>query len=426
MTPRNGGLGLEHLLVGTIPIATNGRLLAHASNNNGGNNFTEPPNGNSTQQISRTLSIEAVARASGAVAAIIYATGFLVDFTHSQRLGIGDGLGDLFRAKHMLVGALYWLLITLIGIPSIAFAKIWLRNRQVNINKPIGNKEPLIMTWAGLLTSLQLLGLLYVVTLVAPPGFLSRQAFWVGLNFALSVLGLGRIYFLIRSLRSPETYKKEGPLWKMACFLSSFSWRLRREVSYNPPGSWKTVRLMVLILTLVIDWQCLQAEHLMPMILALLWKAKILIGIFIFMGHVTFQYWDRSNRITDPGDKHALWLICGAKLTLSFIFSIIGFAYSVYPFIPAERGGGNYTHASDVRLRIKSEASEIPETLVEEHQGSVSITRPLKLIEQTSVWVYVAPGPVPDIPADWKPDIVAVRKDLVTSMRFVSFGDRAK
>jgi hypothetical protein len=408
------------MLVGSSRSATNGNnllpVLDQQENKNGNGSLA----GNSVPPIPHTLSVEGVAKASGAVAAIIYATGFLIDYTHSQRLGIGDGLGDLFRGKHMLVGALYWLLVVLIGIPSIAFVKIWLRNRQVNVSKSDGNKEPLIMTWAGLLTSLQLLGLLYVVTLVAPPGFVSRQAFWVGLNFGFSVLGLGRIYFLLRSLRSPATYEKKGVLWRLACSLSAYNWRFRRAVSYNPAGSWKTVRIMVLILTLVIDWRCLEAERLMPVILALLWKAKILIGIFIFMGHVAFQYWDRITRAIDPGDKRALWFICGAKLTLSFIFSVIGFAYSVYPFIPAERGGGNYTHASDVRLWIKSDAGETPETLIEQHKGNVSITRPLKLIEQTSVWVYVAPGPVPDIPADWKPEIVAVRKELVTSMKLIS------
>src|SRR5579864_4510983 len=64
-------------------------------------------------QTARTLSLEAFAKVSGVAAAVVYATGFLIDFTHSQRLGIGDGVEDLFKAKHMLVGTIYWLLLIL-------------------------------------------------------------------------------------------------------------------------------------------------------------------------------------------------------------------------------------------------------------------------------------------------------------------------
>lgn len=378
------------------------------------------PDTNIVLPTARTLSPETFAKVSGVAAAVVYATGFLIDFTHSQRLGIGDGVGDLFKAKHMLVGTIYWLLLILIGIPTFAFTNMYVRNKEVNLKRAQGEKEPLLISLSGLLISLQLLGLLYLVTLVAPPRFLSRQAFWVGLNFFFSVPILGRIYALIRGLRDPETYKKRNKFWRTACYLSSRSWCLRPQVSYSAPGSWKTVRIMLLVLTLAIDWRCLAAERLMPVVLAMFWNAKILIGILVFMASVIFQYRDRSSRAKTSADKRSLWQLCGAKLVIAFVFSVIGFAYSVYPFIPSERGGGNYMHAPDVVLWVKNETADIPDALIEEYRAGVKITKPVKLVEQTTAWLYIASPPGAQYPAEWRPDITCVRKDLVTSMKFVA------
>lgn len=366
------------------------------------------------------ISGEGVAKILAGVAAVVYATGFLIGFTYTQRLGIGDGLGDLFRARHMLVGTFYWLIWLLVGVPSWAFANIYLRNKKVNASRSEGDKEPLIMTRLGLLITLQLLGLLYLVTLVAPPRFMSRQAGWVGLNFFFSVFALGGVFVLIRGLRQPNTYTKMKWWWRLPTYLANLSWRVQR-VPYNPVTTWTPVRAALFVLTLVIDWRCLQAEELWPVIWALLWRAKILIGILTFMAYLPYQYWTRSRRAKHTADKRALGYYYAAQMITLFVFSVIAFAYSVYVFIPSERGGGNYTHSPKVVLRLKNDSTAgIGGSLITRNETGVTITEPLILIEQTSAWLHVSPTPVPRNPGEWMPNIVSVRKDLVASMTFVN------
>jgi hypothetical protein len=373
----------------------------------------------SAPKSSHGTSVETFVKASGTAIALVYATGFLINFTHAQRLGIGDEIVDLFRAKHMLVGTLYWLIPVLFGIPSWAYTTMYLRNRKINAKRRPGDKEPMLITLTGLLTSLQLLGLIYIVTLVAPPHFLSRQAVWVELNFLISVVILGIIYFFMRAVRNPETYKRQNRLWKGLCFLSSRDWLLRRHCAYSAPGSWRGVRAMLLLLTLVIDWRCLEAEGLVNTFGEMLWNAKILIAIFLFMGFLPYQYWDRSRRANHRSDKNSLWYACAAYLLALYVFSVIGFAYALYPFIPAERGGGNYTHSPDVQLHLKSQPETVPNKIIERNSAGILISKPVKLIEQSSSWIYISLGPDEHNPAHWKPDIMAIRKELVVSMIFV-------
>ena len=111
---------------------------------------------------------------------------------------------------------------------------------------------------------------------------------------------------MIRGVRNPETYKRQSRFWKAVCLLSSRDWLFRRHFAYSIPGSWRPVRAMLLLLTLVINWRCLDAEGLLSTFGEMLWNAKILIAIFLFMGFLPYQYWDRSQRAKSRLDKKSI------------------------------------------------------------------------------------------------------------------------
>lgn len=365
-----------------------------------------------TSNSKNSLSFEAIVKAFGAGIGIVYGTGYLIVFTFMGRLGIRDG--DIFKAKYFWVGFLYWLIPILIGLPTFAWAGILFRWTQRDpIGRDLTKKPP--MTLVGLLTGLQLLVLLYIVTLIAPPGFLSQRFAYIALNVTLTTLGLGLIYGCIRRLRSPETHRSANPFWRCLCYLDSVDWRFKRRKLYKTPEGWRVVRISVLVAVLIADVACL--APLGTLILELLTRARIPIAIFVFIGYTIYQFWGRVARALDPRDKSALWLVCGAMLISLYLFSAIGFAYAVYPFIPAERGGGNYIHSADVVLWVKSQ-SNIPDSFIAVREPKASRTKPLKLIEQTSSWVYVGSRPASDHPGAWKPQITAIRKDSIDSITF--------
>jgi hypothetical protein len=158
-------------------------------------------------------------------------------------------------------------------------------------------------------------------------------------------------------------------------------------------------------------------QPLFPLLLRLALRAKVPIVIFIFSGHLSYQFWSRVQRASDQQDKRALWLVGGAMLVGMYLFSVLGFAYAIYPFIPAERGGGNYEHSPSVVLSVLDEDKTLPPELVDTHTGKFARTIPLKLLEQTSAWIYVAAQPSSPAPK-WKPHIVAIPRNAVNLMKF--------
>lgn len=354
---------------------------------------------------SQKSSIETIVKSLGAMGVAILGTGFLIVLTYTGRLGMHDS--DFFKSKYALVGVFYWLIPILFGLPVFAWFGIHTRSKQRGLRPP--------MTLGGLLTSLQFLILFYVVALVAPPGFLSTQFDLIFFNLVLTTLGLGAIYALMRRLKEIKTYRSRNWFWRVISWLSLRNCFVQRLPVPLAPASWRIVRWTLLAGVLVLDVQCLWP--LMPLISAVLLRARIPIAIFAFMGHLIYQFWGRTQRATNPEDKRALWYLAGAMLLGLYIFSVIGFAYAIYPFIPAERGGANYIHSPNVVVSINNN-DVIPPNLIDVRRGQLSRTQPMKLIEQTPLTIYIAPRPASDGLLRWNPHVYAVSRQSVVGMEF--------
>ena len=111
--------------------------------------------------------VESLAKLSVAVGAVIYASGFLIVFTFLERLGIRD-FGNLFKAKYIHVGILYWL-IPVLGLPIYAYdtaaERYQLRNRYTQ------TPEVPTFTKTSTFVCLQFLTLLYAVVLFGTARF---------------------------------------------------------------------------------------------------------------------------------------------------------------------------------------------------------------------------------------------------------------
>ena len=176
-------------------------------------------------------------------------------------------------------------------------------------------------------------------------------------------------------------------------------------------------------------------------------KRGIVVGLaFMLAGVVIWRFEDHLSKQSnpDPLDRRDIILIGTAIITGCYLFSTIGFALTIYPFVPAERGGGNYFHSPNIALDL-GDASGFPEDLLQPREVSekavepVSVrvyepsqlqgfvqnrtaksqvrrSLPLKLLEQTSAWIYVAPPKGADSFADWHPRIIAVKATAVSEI----------
>jgi hypothetical protein len=108
-----------------------------------------------------------------------------------------------------------------------------------------------------------------------------------------------------------------------------------------------------------------------------------------------------------------------------YVVSVLSFAYLVYPHIPEQKAGGNYSTARRVCLRLvnSTPAGECPKDLLPEITDGASH---YLIIEEDSNWVYLANDGGPNGPRAWRwprfgkepvrPSVYAVNRSCIASI----------
>jgi len=128
----------------------------------------------------------------------------------------------------------------------------------------------------------------------------------------------------------------------------------------------------------------------------------------------------KSAAFSDTKLRAAFWASGFSLIVATFYICILSFSYSVYPYIPAERGGGSYVDSSSVVLTFQGSPAVLPAGLLE----SGSRSKPLLIIEESGSAIYVADPSDSGGPVEWrrgaKPRITAIRREIVNSIEYVS------
>lgn len=82
------------------------------------------------------------------------------------------------------------------------------------------------------------------------------------------------------------------------------------------------------------------------------------------------------------------WIVRGLMFAVLYIVSVLGFAYRVYPFIPVQKAGGDYSSTDAVSIHLTQMSSEC---LSHDLETQISPTIPYIVLEEDANWVYVAP-----------------------------------
>jgi hypothetical protein len=93
-----------------------------------------------------------------------------------------------------------------------------------------------------------------------------------------------------------------------------------------------------------------------------------------------------------PGQKQAVHFARWAIVITLSVFSVLSFAYRVYPYIPADKGGGNYHFSRDATICMLPKGL-LPPTLqsrVLSDSDNTSCSDVLKILEITDTTVYAA------------------------------------
>jgi hypothetical protein len=346
-----------------------------------------------------------------AAAGFIYATGFLVVFTFFARLGIREVGSDFFKVKYVHVGILCLILPVLTGLSTLALSYMSHLESQ---RRTEGRTADIQIFLPSAILTLNLIATFYIYVMFSPEGYFRTRGHLIPLTFFVTLVGLTLIQQLTRK--------------EFVLFIGRSADKVER-LSADPHKIGSALRWMLCFLVVVfLDSYSLRGLG------ADLWeifgpkKRFAGGGGYVFLVLVFLILWLfgrlalRSAALTDPDPKlkAAFWASGFSLIVATFYICILSFSYSVYPYIPAERGGGSYVSSSKVVLTFQGSPGVLPTDLLD--TGSRS--KPLLIIEESGSAIYVADPNDSGGPIEWrrgaKPRIVAIRREIINSVEYIS------
>ncbi len=306
-----------------------------------------------------------------ALAGFVYGTGFLVDYTFLGSMGVKDPMTEIVKARHIYVGLLCLQFPVSLAVVVLGFIRY---SRKVRTNPSSG--EGVKPSLTSILTVIVLLFAFYMLI-----GFSRAKSSYSEHQVAVFVLFLMSITGLILA-RGIEVFLNEARAKYQAIdelFASIPSWvnplTLIRRIIF----------LTVLGLTIYIFW------HLWPLIGEILWEgAYLYVGLIAMVIVILWRIDTRSESFSRMGLRATMVGITLA-LSLAFLyFAILVFAARIYPYIPAGRGGGDYTTETPSVLFFDAKFKDaLPRDVIDDSSDTLR-SKPLYILRDTSEAVFVA------------------------------------
>jgi len=330
-------------------------------------------------------SVERVAHWFIAIAGVVYGTGFVTVFTFLNRFGVTEEGSEVFKAKYIFVGVLHLLLPVIIGVPVAVLFHIrgggsQQSQAQQTEQSQVQQAERPHFYLSSILIIANLLFVFYVYVLFAPPGFLERREFVVPLLFLWT-------FILLRIVRRyDKTIEK---------FLDVLA------IALHPPETekWKQKKIddirsflrWVLCVVFMLPAGYISLRGIFRFLGKILWNGGgsgayvllLLVGLMGWLVLVTIN----QMQTMPKWRRLAVGTIVACLVGALYYFSVLIFAIRVYPYIPAVRGGGDYSESPKVLLHFKKDnlASLPPGILASGGDGLTSEERVILEITSSSI-----------------------------------------
>ncbi len=325
-----------------------------------------------------------------AIAALVYGTGFLVVSTFFESFGIKEAGGDFFRAKYIHVGILCILFQAFAGVPLFAFGMMRSVGRE---RKAAGKQSERVGHLPSVLLVLTILATFYVFAMFSPRGYARSRGHLIPLVFFVSLLGLA----IIAALDSKQVNLRLNKAW--ARVTATFYGEFIKEIF-----RWLLFAGMVLFLVTYAFTGL--GPDLWEMFFGI--RGQWIGGytVFSFDLIILWLLW-RTRRRTKDFPEHRLraaaWAMSSCMMVAAYFLAVLSFAFTVYPYIPAEKGGGSFVDNPTVVLWFKGDARGLisPEIL-DSGGGGIGRSMPLIMIEETAFSFYLAAPGESDGPGGWR------------------------
>jgi hypothetical protein len=328
-------------------------------------------------------------------AALIYGTGFLIEFTFFDLLGVRGAANDFFKARYIHVGCLFLQFPASLLALVLAFVKMKAVVKEARKKDKdalaavsvVERLQDIELFTASILLLATLLSGFYLLITFARPGLFAENQLWVSVFFFVIIFGMTGIRELERHLifKTPESKRSFGNICRSICL--GISW----------------------IMALIIFWGTI------PIVWTMLLDGGYLCyGLLGLIGFIIHRLIKRFSEIEHIEYRSALSVIGVVLIGALYYLAVLGFAGRVYPFIPVIKGGGDYTNEKKAVLTIKREYSNsIPSQLIDGTQLGLK-SLPLLIIEETPTSLILStndPASLRRPGQTNKPTILTIKKD---------------
>lgn len=335
-----------------------------------------------------------------AATGVIYATGFLVVLSFLDRFGLREAGADFWKARYMHIGIL-----------CLAFPLILNGTILSLVHLILHGKFQQTTMWQRLLPVGLLVINLEIVCFIlmmlsnrTPAGAIAGLGpiRWI---LAVTLLGVPICLLVERILekiagRDPQNDAELSPLAQ----------------SFSVISRWLTFALVIALDV----WYFLDYRDTVSGVQPAL--ALTYIGFSILLGAMVSTFIVYERRQVTEDRRRAITILFASMIGPLFYLVVLAFSYGVYQNIPSTRGGGDYTLAPKVTLRVTATpGASAPEARYFD-PSKPAVTIPLILIEETS-WAFYLADPIDaGGPPEWKqiggrkPQIFILNKSEVLSL----------
>lgn len=338
------------------------------------------------------LSFDDAKSISAAIALLVtatYSSGFLIHFLFLENFGIRDNLHEFFQIKHVYIGILSMLFPAGVILPTALYLeRIRERKKEASGKIPVKSNPSFDIRVYNIFVNSFLAFLFYVYVVFIPTEYFIQNA-WI-------------LPTVIATLCAPWLIEHIIP----RCFKSP---RVANEIRIGTEG-------FCACLTLV----GLSYFALLPISGTI---QDVFLGRFIcyafFVVAIPLVITRANKRVHEnDGKKNKLRIKLAATVASLMLYfcGLIAFSLYVFPFIPANRGGGNFENLRPIRIVFKSAPTSVGALAVSEKERIAS-SDTLILIERTTKTLFLADTKDSN-PSDWArlrtfPRIVELSSDSV-------------
>jgi len=356
------------------------------------------------------------------VAALTYGTGFLIVSTFFNSFGLRDIGAEFFRVRYAYIGFEFILLPVLLVLTPLGFLMM-MSARPSRPAEPFADRQPdtgpaiapkpsgspqnassdLTTRRAhfdakylapGLAITLALLLAFITIYLFAPPNFLRDREWVVALLFGIAIGGLAASWWLVTTLIKERLQPRAA---------IAVRWTLC-AVTVTLLGYYSLRGIFGLL------WEMLRHNG---------YYFLVFLALILFITRRSITQTDKSDSVAF---RMGVWAVAGCLIAALYYLSVLTFALRIFPYIPAAKGGGDYSRGGDVVVMFDPSAiKSIPKDLLEDSHDNPS--RPLKVIESTEQSMFFADPTDAGGPEAWRrgdsaPKIFEVRRALISGISY--------